>query len=89
VPFILLTNGGGKQESERLDELSRVLGVPLDAGMLVQSHTPFEGMVKGINGAEGLRDKCVLVVGGEGGRCRGVAERYVLVLPSFIVLWVY
>jgi ribonucleotide monophosphatase NagD (HAD superfamily) len=74
VPFILLTNGGGGQEFERIDELSRVLGVPLDVGMLVQSHTPFARMV---NGAEGLRDKCVLVVGGDGPKCRDAAERYI------------
>ncbi|KAI9769351.1 MAG: Haloacid dehalogenase-like hydrolase domain-containing 5 [Geoglossum simile] len=73
VPFILLTNGGGKLESERVDELSRVLGVPLDVGMFVQSHTPFGGMVKGVSG---LGDKCVLVVGGDGEKCRRVAEIY-------------
>ncbi|KAI9778614.1 MAG: Haloacid dehalogenase-like hydrolase domain-containing 5 [Geoglossum umbratile] len=44
--------------------------------MFVQSHTPFERMVNGVNGAKGLRDKCVLVVGGDGERCREVAERY-------------
>jgi hypothetical protein len=32
-----------------------------------------------VNGAEGLRDKCVLVVGGDGTRCRNAAERYILV----------
>jgi hypothetical protein len=46
--------------------------------MFVQSHTPFERMVNGVNGAKGLRDKCVLVVGGDGERCREVAERCVL-----------
>ncbi|KAK3078385.1 hypothetical protein LTS18_007632, partial [Coniosporium uncinatum] len=41
IPFILLTNGGGKTEQERVDDLSEKLGVRLDVSMLVQSHTPF------------------------------------------------
>ena len=48
-----------------------MLGVPLDVGMFVQSHTPFEGMAQGV---KSLRDKCVLVVGGDGEKCREVAE---------------
>jgi HAD superfamily hydrolase (TIGR01450 family) len=82
VPFILLTNGGGGPEFDRIDELSQVLGVPLDVGMLVQSHTPFARMV---NGADGLRDKCVLAIGGDGTRCRDAAEGYILVWFIFTV----
>ncbi len=41
--------------------------------MFVQSHTPFAEL---IHGEDSLRDKCIMVVGGEGGRCRDVAERY-------------
>lgn len=75
IPFILLTNGGGKHESERIEELSDRLGVSLDTGMFVQSHTPFAGLVDGNGEQEALRDKCVLVIGGEGDRCREVAEK--------------
>ncbi|KAI1614096.1 HAD-superfamily subfamily IIA hydrolase [Exophiala viscosa] len=73
IPFILLTNGGGKLESERVKDLSEKLSLSLDTSMFVQSHTPFAEMV---HGEENLRDKCILVVGGEGGRCRDVAEKY-------------
>lgn len=44
----------------------------------MQSHTPFQELVHGQpDGKEGLRDKNVLIVGGDGGLCREVAERYV------------
>ncbi|KAI0105650.1 HAD-like domain-containing protein [Nemania sp. FL0031] len=45
IPFILLTNGGGKHESERVEDLSNRLGVPLSTANFVQSHTPFEELV--------------------------------------------
>ncbi len=77
IPFILLTNGGGKHESERVAELSEKLGVELSTDLFVQSHTPFQSLVDGDGEREGLRDKCVLVMGGEGDRCRAVAERLV------------
>lgn len=70
---MLLTNGGGKHESERVKDLSSKLSVPLHESNFVQSHTPFAELIHGENS---LRDKCILVVGGEYGRCRDVAERY-------------
>ncbi|KAF1983871.1 putative HAD superfamily hydrolase [Aulographum hederae CBS 113979] len=69
IPFILLTNGGGKTEAERIEELSHKLGVELDTSMFVQSHTPFALM-------DEYKDKTVLVVGGDGDKCRHVAESY-------------
>ncbi|OCK77972.1 cat eye syndrome critical region protein 5 precursor [Lepidopterella palustris CBS 459.81] len=69
IPFILLTNGGGKHESERVEELSKKLKVPLDTSMFVQSHTPFEEL-------DEYKDKTILVVGGDEDKCRRVAERY-------------
>ncbi|GME27565.1 Peptidase M20 [Neofusicoccum parvum] len=69
IPFILLTNGGGKHESERVAELSEKLEVPLDTSMFVQSHTPFAGL-------DQYKDKTVLVCGGDGAKCRDVAEKY-------------
>ncbi|KZF19266.1 putative HAD superfamily hydrolase [Xylona heveae TC161] len=76
IPFILLTNGGGKSETDRVAELSKKLDVPLDLSMFVQSHTPFAQMVEGDGVQEGLRDKCIMVVGGDGDKCRQVAEKY-------------
>ncbi|TVY57665.1 putative CDP-alcohol phosphatidyltransferase class-I family protein [Lachnellula cervina] len=70
IPFILLTNGGGKHESARVAELSKKLGVPLTEENFVQSHTPFKQLVGG------LQDKTILVTGGDGDQCRKVAEKY-------------
>jgi ribonucleotide monophosphatase NagD (HAD superfamily) len=69
IPFILLTNGGGKHESERVAELSSKLDVSIDTSMFVQSHTPFADM-------DDLKDKTVMVVGGVEDKCRTVAEAY-------------
>jgi len=69
VPFILLTNGGGKHEEDRVADLSAKLNVPLDTSMFVQSHTPFAEMHE-------YMDKTVMVVGGDEDRCRHVAEKY-------------
>ncbi|KAF2146386.1 uncharacterized protein K452DRAFT_283654 [Aplosporella prunicola CBS 121167] len=69
IPFILLTNGGGTHESARVAELSDKLGVPIHLDQFVQSHTPFARM-------DAYKDKTVLVVGGDGDSCRGVAEMY-------------
>ena len=69
IPFILLTNGGGKSETERVEELSQRLEVPLNVDMFVQSHTPFTEL------ADEYKDKCVLVSGGDGDKCRQVAEK--------------
>ncbi len=71
VPFVLLTNGGGRHESDRVKDLTAKLGVPLDEGMFIQSHTPFAAMAE--EGA--LKDEPVLVVGGAGDDCRKVAEQ--------------
>lgn len=72
IPFVLLTNGGGKHESERAADLSQKLSISLDSSRLIQSHTPFESM----GDEKGLKEKCVLVVGGDGDKCRAVAEAY-------------
>ena len=76
IPFILLTNGGGKHEADRVAELSEKLSVHLDTGMFVQSHTPFAELVHRAEGKPGLKDKCIMVLGGDYGKCRDVAERY-------------
>lgn len=83
IPFILLTNGGGKHETERVDELSKRLGIPLTVKNFVQSHTPFQDHV------ESLRDKTILVAGGHGQKCREVAEKYGfrnVVIPADIIV---
>jgi HAD superfamily hydrolase (TIGR01450 family) len=74
IPFILLTNGGGKHESARVAELSKKLGVPLTEENFVQSHTPFKQLVDGDETIESLKDKTILVTGGDSDKCRKVAE---------------
>lgn len=77
IPFILLTNGGGQHEIERIAEISKKLQVQLDPSDIVQSHSPFAELVKGVDEASSLENKCVMVVGGDGDNCRRVAEQYV------------
>jgi hypothetical protein len=74
IPFILLTNGGGEHESARVQELSKKLGIPITEDNFVQSHTPFKQLVEGSETTESLRDKTILVTGGDGDACRQVAE---------------
>jgi ribonucleotide monophosphatase NagD (HAD superfamily) len=59
-------------ESERVKTLSKRLSVQLDVSAFIQSHTPFAELARETD----MRDKCVLVVGGNHGRCREVAQRY-------------
>lgn len=70
IPFILLTNGGGRQESERVADLSSKLGVPLTTSNFVQSHTPFQELV------DDLADKTILVTGANADKCRAIAHAY-------------
>src|SRR4051794_27943493 len=69
IPFILLTNGGGKHETERVQDLAEKLGVPLSTDNFIQSHTPFQEL---LHGPDGLRDKTVLVTGSDYEKCRAI-----------------
>ncbi|KAK3392970.1 HAD-like domain-containing protein [Podospora didyma] len=74
IPFILLTNGGGKLEADRVKDLSQKLGVHLTTDNFVQSHTPFRELVDGKDG--GLKDKTILVTGSDYEKCRSIMESY-------------
>lgn len=78
IPFILLTNGGGKLEHERVQILSDCLGVPLSLGNFIQAHTPFQQLVhqSWTEGEQGLADKHILVTGAEPEKSRLIAEAY-------------
>ncbi|KAI1452207.1 putative HAD superfamily hydrolase [Annulohypoxylon moriforme] len=76
IPFILLTNGGGKHETDRVKDLSNRLGVELTTDNFVQSHTPFQELVHHGHNSEGLRDKNILVTGSDAAKCRDIAEKY-------------
>ncbi|PWY64578.1 phosphatidyl synthase [Aspergillus eucalypticola CBS 122712] len=68
VPYIFVTNGGGKTEEERCVDLSRQLELEVSPGQFICGHTPMREMAE--------RYHTVLVVGGEGEKCRIVAEGY-------------
>ncbi|KAL4821850.1 HAD-like domain-containing protein [Aspergillus spinulosporus] len=82
IPYILLTNGGGKTEAARCQQLSEVLDCPISTDQFIQSHTPMQA----------LSDyyETVLVCGGEGTKIREVAENYGfknVILPKDIQAW--
>jgi len=67
-PYIFVTNGGGKSEKERCAQLSKQLELEVSPGQFICGHTPMREMAE-------IYD-CVLVVGGEGEKCREVALEY-------------
>jgi HAD superfamily hydrolase (TIGR01456 family) len=67
-PYIFVTNGGGKTEQERCIQLSQQLEIEVSPGQFICGHTPMREMAE--------RYHTVLVVGGEGEKCRHVAEGY-------------
>lgn len=68
VPYIFVTNGGGKHESVRAEDLSARLKTDITVDQIVQGHTPMKDLSNTY--------KNVLVVGGVGNTCRDVAESY-------------
>ncbi|KAI5924115.1 HAD-like domain-containing protein [Camillea tinctor] len=82
IPHIFLTNGSGKPEKPRCDQLSSILKNPVSTDQFIQSHTPMSALSEYYH--------TVLVVGGVGYRCRDVAEQYGfkdVVVPNDIVAW--
>ncbi|KAK9234617.1 HAD-like domain-containing protein [Lipomyces kononenkoae] len=82
IPYILLTNGGGKTEESRCDQLSEILGVPISTSQFIQSHTPMSALSEYY--------ETVLVVGGEGFKSRDAAEAYGfkhVYTPKDILAW--
>ncbi|KAI1199899.1 HAD-superfamily hydrolase [Nemania serpens] len=82
IPHIFLTNGSGKPEQARCEQLSKILQNPVNTEQFIQSHTPMSALASYYG--------TVLVVGGVGYRCREVAELYGfrdVVVPNDIVAW--
>jgi HAD superfamily hydrolase (TIGR01456 family) len=82
IPHIFLTNGSGKPELARVEQLSKILNNPISTEQFIQSHTPMRALAEYY--------KTVLVVGGEGYKCREVAEAYGfenIVVPNDIIAW--
>ncbi|KAL1297171.1 hypothetical protein AAFC00_004745 [Neodothiora populina] len=68
IPYIFVTNGGGKTEQERCIQLSKQMEIEVSPGQFICGHTPMREMANKYN--------TVLVIGGEGEKCRIVAEGY-------------
>jgi len=68
IPHIFLTNGSGKPEAARCEQLSKILHSPISTEQFIQAHTPMSALKEYYD--------TVLVVGGEGYRCREVAQEY-------------
>lgn len=68
VPYIFVTNGGGRSEKARSLELSARLETPIAKEQVIQGHTPMKELVK--------VHLHVLVVGGVGDACKQVALEY-------------
>ncbi|TKA22092.1 hypothetical protein B0A50_08470 [Salinomyces thailandicus] len=82
IPHIFLTNGSGKPEQARVDQLSKILHNPISIEQFIQSHTPMRALAEYYSS--------VLVVGGEGYKCREVAEEYGfkdIIVPNDIIAW--
>ncbi|GKZ32481.1 hypothetical protein AbraIFM66950_001934 [Aspergillus brasiliensis] len=82
IPYILLTNGGGKPEDDRCAQLTEVLGCPISTDQFIQSHTPMQALAEYY--------ETVLVCGGEGQKIRKVAENYGfknVIHPKDILAW--
>lgn len=75
IPFILLTNGGGKHETDRVLELSNKFGVQISVDNFVQSHTPFQGMASDHDADAPLSGKTILVTGADPNAVRKIAQQ--------------
>lgn len=58
IPYIFITNGGGKHESARAKDLARELEVPVTQDQIIQAHTVMKSLVPL------YADKPILMVGG-------------------------
>ncbi|KAJ5217226.1 HAD-superfamily hydrolase [Penicillium chermesinum] len=82
IPHIFITNGGGKTEQARCEQLSKMLEAPISTEQFIQSHTPMQALSEYY--------ETVLVCGGEGFKVREVAENYGfrnVVHPKDILAW--
>ncbi|AQZ11343.1 (ZYRO0A09394g) [Zygosaccharomyces parabailii] len=82
VPYIFITNGGGRSEKARCRDLSKRLGITVTEDQVIQGHTPMKDLVD-------VYDN-VLVVGGVLDSCRNVAEGYGfknVYIPLDIMKW--
>jgi len=68
IPFMFLTNGGGKTEKKKAEELSRRFQVPIHEEQVVLGHSPMKNI------PEDIKEKVVLVIGPDS--IKDVAKSY-------------
>ncbi len=68
IPFCFMTNGGGYTEQQRAEQLSLLLGCPIQADQVIMSHSPLKLL------APRYKGQGVLIVGPE--HCAHVAQQY-------------
>lgn len=68
IPTVFVTNGGGITEELKAEELSQIIGLPINPKHLVLSHTPFKQYVSL------YENRPILVIGGD--ECLNVARSY-------------
>lgn len=68
IPWIVLTNGGGTLEKDRVAELSRRIEVPIKVEQFLQSHTPYKQFTG--------NHRRILAIGGKQASVREVALSY-------------
>lgn len=69
IPYVFVTNGGGVKESKKAADLTKKIGIPVDASQVVLSHTPLKGL------QDKYANSRVLVIGGHP-QCLEVAKSY-------------
>ncbi|KAA1478120.1 HAD hydrolase [Dentipellis sp. KUC8613] len=70
IPYILVTNGGGKTEEDRCKDLTSELGFPITTSQFIQSHTILKSH------SHRYADEPVLVLGGRRDEVKKIAEGY-------------
>ncbi|KPA86525.1 putative mitochondrial hypothetical protein [Leptomonas pyrrhocoris] len=68
IPFVFLTNGGGKSEAEKAEELATLLGCPIQPSQVLMAHSPMRLLVPEFG------QQRVVVVGAP--HCAAIARDY-------------
>ncbi|KAG5467573.1 hypothetical protein CUR178_01217 [Leishmania enriettii] len=68
IPFVFMTNSGGKSEAEKAEELSALLGCHIDACQVLLAHSPMQLLVPEYG------EERVLLVGAP--HCASIARQY-------------
>ncbi|ORX48082.1 HAD-superfamily hydrolase [Piromyces finnis] len=82
IPYMFLTNGGGKTEKKKAQELSQRFQVPIREEQVVLGHSPMRTI------SDEIKNKLVLVIGPDS--CKEVAKSYGFkkpILSKEIISW--